>query len=200
MKPTRRKWIAGLLTLSMLFTMIPGTMFAAGAEGNSTGTAPTSGVVQGHYEGDIWQLGNPTQNLTEGITKVDKTAERTDTNQYKVTLTVETQTTSTTEMPGAAATVLMIDTSGSMKGDRLKNAKIEAQNFVDIYGGINEEGKATAPNSRRMLAVVTFAGDAETKSNWVDVSTETGAEAAKAAIGGLDRTYHGTNLDAGLRQ
>ncbi|WP_418444530.1 immunoglobulin-like domain-containing protein [Catenibacterium sp.] len=91
-----------------------------------------------------------------------------------------------------SATVLVVDTSGSMKGKRIDNLKAAAKEFVESYAGDNE-------NVGRYLAVVDFATHVEVPLNWTDVSSTRGKNKAFEAIKNL-KAGGGTNLDAGIKQ
>ena len=92
-----------------------------------------------------------------------------------------------------AATVLVIDSSGSMIGKkRMKSIRDAAKAFVQSYAGKDK-------NTGRYLAVVDFDSDVEVRLNWTDVSSVNGKEAAYEAIDDL-RALGGTNLDAGIKQ
>lgn len=114
-----KKILAMLMAVAMAFSLLPVTAFAT--DGPSATT--TDDVVYGHYENGengAWTEGAPTR--TDGLDNtvtVNKTAEKVDgqDNQYDVTLKVEMKYKTTEVPPGAAATVLVIDTSGSMEDD-----------------------------------------------------------------------------------
>lgn len=91
-----------------------------------------------------------------------------------------------------SATVLVVDTSGSMDGKRIRNLQAAAKEFVRSYAGDNE-------NVGRYLAVVDFATHVEVPLNWTDVSSTRGKTRAFEAIDNL-RAGGGTNLDAGIKQ
>lgn len=91
-----------------------------------------------------------------------------------------------------SATVLVVDTSGSMKGKRIDNLKAAAKEFVESYAGDKE-------NVGRYLAVVDFATYVEVPLNWTDVSSKKGKDKAFEAIKNL-KAGGGTNLDAGIKQ
>ena len=92
-----------------------------------------------------------------------------------------------------AATVLVIDSSGSMIGKkRMKSIRDAAKAFVQSYAGKDK-------NTGRYLAVVDFDSDVEVRLNWTDVSSVNGKKAAYEAIDDL-RALGGTNLDAGIKQ
>ena len=91
-----------------------------------------------------------------------------------------------------SATVLVVDTSGSMKGKRIDNLKAAAKEFVESYAGDKE-------NVGRYLAVVDFATYVEVPLNWTDVSSKKGKDKAFEAIKKLE-AKGGTNLDAGIKQ
>ena len=108
----KKKFLALVLTLAMVLSLVPVTALAAGA-------TPTLDVVDGYYNNDNqWVQGEQARSdeLQNTVTTVDKTAEKVDgqDNQYDVTLTVQMKHKETAVPPGAAATVLVIDTSGSM--------------------------------------------------------------------------------------
>lgn len=111
-----KKIVAMLMAVAMAFSLLPVTAFAMGGP---SATTPKD-VVDGHYndEGN-WEFGKPGNAipglLKDTVTTVDKTAEKLADNQYKVTLKVQMKQKKTDVPPGAAATVLVIDTSGSMK-------------------------------------------------------------------------------------
>ena len=108
-----KRIIALLLALILTVGLLPTVALAA--EGDET-TSTDNSVVIGKIENGSWSQGAPTQPTVEGVKTVDKAAEKvagTD-NQYKVTLTVVLEQTAEEQKPGAAATVLVLDTSGSM--------------------------------------------------------------------------------------
>lgn len=92
----------------------------------------------------------------------------------------------------ASATVLVVDTSNSMKGNRIRNLKAAANAFVESYAGDNE-------NVGRYLAIADFSDGVEVALNWTDVSSANGKNNAFRAINNL-RAGGGTNLDAGIKQ
>ena len=107
----KKKFLALVLTLAMVLSLVPVTALAAGA-------TPTLDVVDGYYNNDNqWVQGEQARSdeLQGTVTTVDKTAKKVEDNQYEVTLKVEMKYKKTAVPPGAAATVLVIDTSGSMK-------------------------------------------------------------------------------------
>ena len=138
------------------------------------------------------------QTLPEGIHSVDKTAEAHGNNTYKMKLKVVTKQKVET-FTKKSATVLVVDTSGSMENTsgstlkkRIDNLKAAAKEFVRSYAGDKE-------NVGRYLAVVDFATHVEVPLNWTDVSSTEGQKKAFKAINNL-RAGGGTNLDAGIKQ
>ena len=104
----RKRLLAMSMAVLMLLGLFPTSAFAV--EGDD--------VVYGTYVDGVWTEGTGTGTYTDEDTGVtlSKTAEATgNPNEYEVTLQVVTSTTETTTPPGAAATVLVIDVSGSMK-------------------------------------------------------------------------------------
>ena len=156
-------------------------------------------VANGYYnDSGQWVQGELDQTLPEGIHSVDKTAEALGNNTYKMKLKVVTKQKVET-FTKKSATVLVVDTSGSMENTsgstlkkRIDNLKAAAKEFVRSYAGDNE-------NVGRYLAVVDFATHVEVPLNWTDVSSTRGKNRAFEAIDNL-RAGGGTNLDAGIKQ
>lgn len=129
----RNKFLAALLTLVMLLSLVPVTALATDepVEGETPATED-SDIKYGHYEhgyyddndepvldenGEMQFLvaGKPEQELPEGVVSLDKVAEATDDPYtYNITLTVKMEQKTESVAPGAAATVLAIDCSNSM--------------------------------------------------------------------------------------
>ena len=154
----------------------------------------TDGSLTKGYYNDVgqWVEGQLSQTLPEGIQSVDKTAEALGNNTYKMKLKVVTKQKVET-FTKKAATVLVIDSSGSMIGKkRMKSIRDAAKAFVQSYAGKDK-------NTGRYLAVVDFDSDVEVRLNWTDVSSVNGKKAAYEAIDDL-RALGGTNLDAGIKQ
>ena len=149
-------------------------------------------TTNGYYnDSGQWVQGELDQTLPEGIHSVDKTAEELGNNTYRMKLKVVTKQKVET-FTKKSATVLVVDTSGSMKGKRIDKLKEAAKEFVESYAGDRE-------NVGRYLAVVDFATHVEVPLNWTDVSSTRGKNRAKEAIDNL-RADGGTNLDAGIKQ
>ena len=150
-------------------------------------------LTKGYYnDASQWVEGQLSQTLPEGIQSVDKTAEALGNNTYRMKLKVVTKQKVET-FTKKAATVLVIDTSGSMIGKkRMKSIRDAAKAFVQSYAGKDE-------NTGRYLAIVDFDSDVEVRLNWTDVSSTKGKETAYDAIDDL-RALGGTNLDAGIKQ
>ena len=150
-------------------------------------------LTKGYYnDASQWVEGQLSQTLPEGIQSVDKTAEALGNNTYKMKLKVVTKQKVET-FTKKAATVLVIDSSGSMIGKkRMKSIRNAAKAFVQSYAGKDE-------NIGRYLAIVDFDSDVEVRLNWTDVSSTEGKETAYEAIDDL-RALGGTNLDAGIKQ
>ena len=159
---------------------------------NANALTTDNAVTNGYYnESGQWVQGELDQTLPEGIHSVDKTAEALGNNTYKMKLKVVTKQKVET-FTRRSATVLVVDTSGSMDGKRIRNLQAAAKEFVESYAGDRE-------NVGRYLAVVDFATHVEVPLNWTDVSSTRGKTRAFEAIDNL-RAGGGTNLDAGIKQ
>ena len=149
-------------------------------------------TTNGYYnDSGQWVQGELDQTLPEGIHSVDKTAEELGNNTYRMKLKVVTKQNVET-FTKKSATVLVVDTSNSMDGNRIRNLRAAAKEFVQSYAGDKE-------NVGRYLAVVDFATDVKVPLNWTDVSSTEGKNKAINAINNLT-PRGGTNLDAGIKQ
>ncbi len=184
----KKRALALLMCICMIVTLLPVAAFA-----------DEPAVVYGQYDNGQWGQvadvsGSATYQTGGGNTlTLSKTATPVEgqDNTYRIDLKVESTQTTTTTLPGAAATVLVIDVSGSMKGDRIAAAKKAALEFVSTYAG-------KTPNTGRYVSVVKFSTNGEVVCDWQDVSTTVGKAAVDSAINGL-KANGGTNLDDGLR-
>lgn len=205
----RKRGLALLMCICMIFTLLP---FSAFANGTSE-----PDVVYGQYDNGSWTqktgmtADSSAQNYKNKDTGADvtysKTAVSKGNDTYDVTLKIESKTSSTA--PGASAVVLVIDNSGSMGegSQRLKNAKEVAKKFVDDYGNSGEE---------RYIALVGFANRAVTydfgkgwiynwdehewkldTAYWLDASDPSNRAQIKKSIDRM-RANGGTNLQDGL--
>ena len=209
-----KKIVAMLMAVAMAFSLLPVTALA----GNTT---PTPDVVGGYYnDNNQWVQGEQKRSdgLQDTVTTVDKTAKKVDgqDNQYEVTLTVQMKHKETAVPPGAAATVLVIDKSGSMSdNNRLSAAKTAAINFLKSYSGFSDSDfdkdgnlkkKVSDQKLKRYVSLVTFNdlasvqewGNWNNQESWIDVSTKDGYNKLVEAINKIPATG-GTNLDAALR-
>lgn len=166
---------------------------------NANALTTDNTLTKGYYnDTSQWVEGELSQTLPEGIHSVDKTAVALGNNTYKMKLKVVTKQKVET-FTKKSATVLVVDTSGSMENTsgstlkkRIDNLKAAAKEFVRSYAGDKE-------NVGRYLAVVDFATHVEVPLNWTDVSSTRGKNRAFEAIDNL-RAGGGTNLDAGIKQ
>lgn len=209
-KKTGKRLLTWVLVLVMALSLLPLNVLADEA-------GETQDVIQGYYDQNgVWTAGTNSPDLPNGVDSVNKTAKRVGDNTYEVTLEVVLKET-ITNVPSQAATVLVIDTSGSMGCQieehehnlsciilgcseeehthspacdcRLKDAKAAAIDFLDSY---------KAGGTGRYVALVRFSTDAEVAAaGWQDVSTDAGYNAILASINNLS-AGGGTNLEQGL--
>lgn len=105
---------------------------------NANALTTDNAVTNDYYnEFGEWVQGELDQTLPEGIHSVEKTAEALGNNTYKMKLKVVTKQKVET-FTKKSATVLVVDTSGSMEGNRIKKLKTAANEFVKSYAGDKE--------------------------------------------------------------
>ena len=106
-KKVGKRLLTWVLVLVMTLSLLPLNVLADEA-------GETQDVIQGYYDQNgVWTAGTNSPDLPNGVDSVNKTAKRVGDNTYEVTLQVVLKET-TTNVPSQAATVLVIDTSGSM--------------------------------------------------------------------------------------
>lgn len=112
----RKRIIALFLALILTVGLLPTVALAT--EGDTPAAGTSNDVKNGYYEGTTWKEGPLNQGkLPTGVESVSKTAKPTSNpNEYEVTLEVVLKKTESQENPGSAATVLVLDHSGSMNG------------------------------------------------------------------------------------
>ena len=211
----KKRGLALLMCICMIMTLLPVAAFADDAA-----------VVYGQYTDGVWAE-DPSADgtVTSDNITVSKTAQPVEgeADTYTINLSVKTTTTTTQVPPGSAATVLVIDVSGSMNfcaecgaesthsssctyydrnsrnnsvqtsQNRLTAAKAAANSFLDSYSGTVSES-----GNGRYVAIVKFESTSSIICDWTDVSTSSGLTAVKNVISGL-KADGGTNLDAGLQ-
>lgn len=207
----RKRGLALLMCICMIFTLLPFSAFADASSDKSViyGTYDKSGTTWTQDDKAKDTVTNTVDNQGNTVT-LKKTATPTgNENEYKIDLEVITTETSSTKA-GDAATVLVIDVSGSM-GDcatcgneeglahkfvhghafesRIAAAQAAAKQFIDAF---------KSDSAKRYVSVVRFSDNASVACDWQDVSTQTGYNAVKTAIDRL-KADGGTNLDAGLQ-
>lgn len=145
-----KRIIALLLALILTVGLLPTVALAA--DGGETPTTGTGDVKNGYYEATIWKEGPLNQGkLPTGVESVSKTAKPTSNpNEYEVTLEVVLKKTESQEKPGAAATVLVLDHSGSMNGCADCNSSKNGANYYHTRS-CKYRGKVTT-NQTRMYA------------------------------------------------
>ena len=111
-----KRIIALFLALIMTVGLLPTVALAA--EGDAGAATAPADVIDGYYDdNNEWTKGKLPQSTVPGVQVVSKTAKPTSNpNEYEVTLEVVLKKTESQENPGSAATVLVLDHSGSMNG------------------------------------------------------------------------------------
>lgn len=109
MRRKLRKLLSTLLALTMVLSLLPVSALADEQPDVKYGS-----ITNGAWTEVPGATGEITTGLPVGVSKVSKQAVKTGDNTYQVTLTVEMSETTTTTPPDSVATVLVMDTSGSM--------------------------------------------------------------------------------------
>ena len=148
----RKRIIALLLALILTVGLLPTVALAA--KGGETPTTGTGDVKNGYYEATIWKEGPLNQGkLPTGVESVSKTAKPTSNpNEYEVTLEVVLKKTESQENPGSAATVLVLDHSGSMNGCAYCKSTKEGVQYYHTKGCKYGKGKKVTSEQSRMSA------------------------------------------------
>ena len=223
----KKRIFALIMAMCLALSLLPASVFAENESG--------SDVVYGKYgTGKTWtqdKKGTGTIEYKTGdgntVTLSKKaTPVKDQPNTYQIDLEVKSTQTTTTTPPGAAATVLVLDTSGSMAycaecGQENYHAsgcehyqKPDWDNWFPDNSVKTEETRLAAAKTAatnfldsykgdtagvgRYVSLVSFAGSASVKCDWQDVSTTAGYNAVVQAIRNLSANG-GTNLDAGLK-
>ena len=197
----RKRGLALLMCICMIFTLLPFSALADnggddavvygtyGADGkwreDKTLTAESS--VK-HYPAD----GETSDN--DANIDYSKTAVKNNDGSYDVTLTIKSKTSETA--PGASAVVLVIDTSTSMKDNRIAEAKKVATKFVNDYGNSGADRYIAIVNFSKLAYARNFGTDNAT-NYWLDASKEANRTKIIDAINEL-KADGGTNLEQGL--
>lgn len=178
----KKKLLSALLAAGMLFTMAPAVAMAEPAQQTSA-----SQIV---YSGGSAVVESSDQNKVS----FKKTISPTETeNVFDITLEVTTseELQNISASPDAAV-VLVIDTSGSMEGQKMENAKSAARSFVEGFSSKVEKG------TKRYVSVVQFASDAMCIKDWTDITTANGKNDIIKKINKLNANG-GTNMEGGLQ-
>lgn len=196
----RKRGLALLMCICMIFTLLP---FSALAD------ATAQDVVYGRYGDDGKWREDKTLTAESSVkhypadgetsdndANIDysKTAVKNNDGSYDVTLTIKSKTSETA--PGASAVVLVIDTSTSMKDNRIAEAKKVATKFVNDYGNSGADRYIAIVNFSKLAYARNFGTDNAT-NYWLDASKEANRTKIIDAINEL-KADGGTNLEQGL--
>lgn len=152
----RKRGLALLMCICMIFTLLPFSVFAEDAEnGNRGGTEGTAqpSVVYGKYDNGTWTqktgmtADSSAENYKYAATGADvtysKTAVPKGNDTYDITLNIESKTSSTA--PGASAVVLTIDISTSMY------YCTECGNYYNLLGDATDYHKSNCSRSKQII-------------------------------------------------
>lgn len=163
----RKRGLALLMCICMIFTLLPFSVFAEDAEngnrGGAEGTAQPS-VVYGQYDNNgtwtqktgLTAVGEPYTNSATGAdVTYSKTAVSKGNDTYDITLKIESKTSSTD--PGASAIVLVIDISTSMYyctecGNQVYHNEHCSKSTGTSGGPFNKHGSEVKTEDTRLYA------------------------------------------------
>ena len=163
----RKRGLALLMCICMIFTLLPFSVFAEDAEngnrGGAEGTAQPS-VVYGQYDNNgtwtqktgLTAVGEPYTNSATGAdVTYSKTAVSKGNDTYDITLKIESKTSSTA--PGASAIVLVIDISTSMyycteRGNQVYHNEHCSKSTGTSGGPFNKHGSEVKTEDTRLYA------------------------------------------------
>ena len=196
----RKRGLALLMCICMIFTLLP---FSALADA----TAQDDGIVYGKYDstGTTWTKDNSLtaendaykNDKTGADVKYSKTAVNNNDGTYSVTLTIKSTTKETP--PGASAVVLVIDSSGSMRGGKLEKALDAAKSFADNYGNTAKSGRYIAAVEFSNRASSLNFGTYSKPNYWLDVANTDNLKTFKNKIDNWIEPGGYTDLADGLR-
>lgn len=188
----RKRGLALLMCICMIFTLLPFSVFAEDTEnGNRGGTEGTAqpSVVYGTYDesGTKWTQktgltadGIPYENSATGANvKYSKTAVSKGNDVYDITLKIESETSSTA--PGASAVVLVMDISTSMY------YCTECGNYYNWLGDATDYHKSDCSRSK----------SPENRHGSIVLNNEMRLYAAKNAADNFVNSYKGNVENAG---
>ncbi|MEE1368709.1 MAG: VWA domain-containing protein, partial [Evtepia sp.] len=167
----KKKFLALVLTLAMVLSLVPATALATGA------TQPN--------------IQNP-EPCEDGYVKLEKRAAAVPGRDNTFDITLKATVTDGKEEGAKTSTdaVLVIDRSGSMKseenGDRITPAQDAAKDFANVVLG-------ESANPQNRIAVVSYADEAERN---IDLSSD--LDAVRDAINNFS-ALGGTNIQAGIK-
>ena len=219
----RKRGLALLMCICMIFTLLPFSAFADASSDDS--------VVYGKYDNGPWTQVNgmtadsSAQNYENKDTGADVTYSKTATpvegqnDTYNITLKIESKTSSTA--PGASAVVLVIDISTSMYqctecgrswedgqnhvlgcsyrvGEPSKVSFEQTRLYAARNAAVNfvNSYAGAKENAGRYLQIVSFQGYAyKNLSNWMDVSNASDRQNVIGVINALEPVYKGNSAN-----
>ena len=215
----KKRLLALFLAFVMAMSLLPVSVFAAGED---------KSVVNGYYEDGVWKEGgNGTIEDEATRIQMSKTAtpDPKNPNKYTIKLEVKTSTRTTVTDPSAAAVVLVMDLSNSMKacaecGEKRNDFgyyihKKDCSNYNYYYNYVTDsqtrltaaknaakdflkEYAGNSATAERKLAIVAFGTTSKTVFSWSNVAggpSNNSYNAASAAIDNLQIGFTNGNAD-----
>ncbi|MDU5108082.1 Cna B-type domain-containing protein [Clostridium sp.] len=192
-----KKLISSILSVTILASCITFSNSEATVKADSTTTNSSIQIVE---NGAVNEIASDNVTTLKTITGTDVE------NEFQITLQVTTEEElKNINICPDAATVLVLDRSGSMstnsgKTTRFKAMQQAANSFLIDFANVQE-----GSNAKRLVSIVSFASDVKNETysngvnNWIDVAkSSTDLTQATSKINNLSKPNGGTNIEGAL--
>ena len=212
----KKRILPCFLALAMALSLLPMSVLAAGDGDDSR-------VVNGSYSGSGWSEGgngsitDEATGITLSKTAVPDSSNPSNPNKYTITLKVETSTETTVTDPSAAAVVLVMDLSNSMKacaecggtetsgnttyyihtgdcshyGEKVTDQQTRLYAAKQAAKDFLKTYAGDSATANRQLAIVAFGTTSKTVFPWANVAGGAGENSYNAAIRTIDNLEPG---------
>ncbi len=189
-----KKVISSILTVALLASCITFSGNEAKVKADNTTTIDSNSQIL--FKGKLNEVEE------DKVTTLKTIAGTEVENEFEITLQVTTEEDlKNIKISPDSATVLVLDTSGSMANDkRFEAMQVAAKSFLTDFAKV-ESGS----NVKRLVSIVSFASNVKNetysngKNNWIDVANSSAnLNQATNIINGLQEPNGGTNIEGAL--